>query len=102
MSTMRPLQLPEAEVTGSKVFVVLYHHRHGTDLWVSSTEEKALQSLAPVMLDSITEIDDEDSKKKIKFLLESEKYKEAAKAWEEYHAFSEESFEIVERVVDIG
>ena len=80
-----------------RVWVVMYHHRHGIDFWVNSTEEKALEAVGEVMQHWLGDIEDEDHRKKIEFLLSDKKYSSAINEWGEA---IEEDFTIEARTVD--
>lgn len=41
------------------VWVVVYHHRHGRDVWVCATEAKARQTVLDTMGEWLADIDDD-------------------------------------------
>lgn len=73
-----------------KTKIVLYHHRFGTDCWVAEAD-RAVASCVWVMLDSIDEIEDRDTKKLILQLVERDSFTEALRV---YGDAMDESFEV--------
>jgi hypothetical protein len=40
------------------LYIVLYHHRHGTDAWLASSEADATRQCVGVVLENIGDLDD--------------------------------------------
>ena len=83
--------------TPPTVFVVSYRHRHGTDVWVRRTKERAMGSVADVIEYWLDEVDDHDKKKKIRELLDGNNVEAAIAIWEEA---TNEGFEVTEGTID--
>lgn len=79
------------------VYVVLYGHKHGEDVWVTSTEKKAHASIGAMVLQYIDDLEDEEAKKRIKRLIAKGEYLKASNIWFEK---MEEWFEVHQRTVD--
>lgn len=79
------------------VYIVTYTHKHGTDVWVTSTNKRAEESIGRTILEYIEDVLRVDSKKKIKTLISEGKHLEASSEWFEQ---TEEWFEIIKRNVD--
>jgi len=79
------------------VHVVLYGHKHGTDCWVTSSEDKAWASIKGTIKHYLGDLYDADAAKKIKKLLKAGKVLDASNLWAER---MEEWFDIHQRVVD--
>jgi len=71
---------------GTPVWVLLYMHQHGTDVWVLQTEKLAIQVAAEVIMDSIDEVGegDEEVAARVKKLFKDGKYEDVIVAWSDY------------------
>jgi len=70
---------------GTPVWVLLYMHRHGTDVWVVQTEQLAIQIAAEMVVDDLENVDGELSGR-IKKLFEAGKYEDVVIAWSDYQS----------------
>jgi hypothetical protein len=88
----------KVNTTPPAVFVVRYSHKHGVDVWVKRSRERALASAAEVVLHWIdNEIDDPQKKKEIRDAIDGNKIERALQLWGEY---TNEYIEIDEATVD--
>lgn len=88
----------KVNVTPPAVFVVRYSHKHGVDVWVKRSRERALASAAETILHWIdNEIEDPVKKKEIRDALDGNKVERAIQLWGEH---TNEYIEIDEATVD--
>lgn len=89
---------------GTPVWVLLYMHSHGTDVWVLQSEQKALEVAAEVIVENLDEIkdDDEEVAAGIEKLFESKKYVDVVQTWSDYQSerMSGESLSWVKAKID--
>lgn len=81
---------PKEVSVNQKIKIVLYHHRFGTDSWVAEAGRE-VACCVEVMLDSIDEVEDRDTRKLILQLVERDSFTEALRA---YGEAMDETFEI--------
>ena len=86
--------------TNLTVYLVLFFHKHGIGCWVSSSEEKAKDSVFVIMLQGIDTVFPEEKSRIRRALMESIDNKQFRKAQTLWLENTSESFEIHERKVD--
>jgi hypothetical protein len=82
---------------GIHVWVLLYEHRHGDDLLVFGSEDKALEAAVDILLEDV----DEDIKAEVEALAKVGDLRKAFSIWQEWqldHGIPE-TIDIVHRVV---
>jgi hypothetical protein len=88
----------KVNATPPVVFVVRYNHKHGVDVWVKRSLERAHASAAETILHWIdSDIEDPANKKKIRDAIDGNKIETAIRLWKEY---TNELIEIDEATVD--
>jgi hypothetical protein len=88
----------KVNATPPVVFVVRYNHKHGVDVWVKRSLERAHASAAETILHWIdNDIEDPADKKKIRDAIDGNKIETAIRLWEGY---TNERIEIDEATVD--
>jgi len=99
VAMMRARRVPTVD---SKVWVVVYNHRHGFDIWTTSTEEKALYSATEVIHEYIVDLP-EEVQPEIEGLIQKGKHQEAIDKYtevlQERNPINGESFTIEEKTV---
>jgi hypothetical protein len=84
------------------MWVVCYEHRHGTDLSLCTTEEKALRTAVEYILVDIRDIDHHGTRREILKAVMTFNYEDAIAAWAAWNGrtATEESINIAELPVD--
>jgi len=85
----------------SKMHLLEYSHRHGTDILVFDSEEAAWRGAAKVMLDSLGELDDGEQEEEILELMEKGEHIQALNKYVErtQEGYCDESFEVSRVIV---
>ena len=81
----------------SKMYLLEYSHRHGTDILVFTDVEAAWRGAAKLMLDSLSELDNEEWEEEVLELMEEGKHMDAISKYVGYtqeDSLEGESFEV--------
>ena len=90
MTTRKPFKRPSA-------FVVRYGHKHGTDLWLCSSDDKAWKSIGGIISTWVEdEIQDAALRKKIRRALKANRIFAASELW---FTATEEWFSVESHVI---
>jgi hypothetical protein len=83
------------------IIVLLYTHKHGTDCSVFTTMELATQGAATIIIDNLSDLDDNDELcANLEALYKDKNYEQLCKLWDEYQGkklWNSESIELCER-----